>query len=135
MQSNTSITLATFPSTETRTPAPRSGTETATAPDWRALDAKITLLAQAIEGVAVQLEALTRTTTTTAAKTKPRPPKVLLSFREAACILGIDRGSTLQDLVRRKQIRVVRGAKGRRCIPRTEVERVGREGLAVCQAK
>lgn len=55
-------------------------------------------------------------------------PKVLLSFREAARRLGVDRCKVLPLLVASGQLRTVRA--GRRVkIPAAEIERVAREGF------
>jgi excisionase family DNA binding protein len=51
----------------------------------------------------------------------------LLSKREAARRLGIDRGTTLELLIETKQLRLVRAGKRER-IPEPEVERLVREG-------
>lgn len=56
--------------------------------------------------------------------------KALLSFREAARRLGIDRGRTLSELVARGELKVV-DANGRKKVPATEVERLAREGFDV----
>ena len=52
-----------------------------------------------------------------------RSERRLLSKREAARRLGIDRGTTLQDLINRGEIRTVVLA-GRAKIPASEIERI-----------
>jgi hypothetical protein len=53
-----------------------------------------------------------------------RPPPQLLSKRAAAKMLGIDRGSTLEGLIRQGHLRLVMGK-----IPQIEIERVLSNGL------
>lgn len=61
---------------------------------------------------------------------KRRTSSRLLSKREAAKRLGIDRGTTLELLIQTKQLRLVRAGKRQR-IPEPEVERLVREGYRV----
>lgn len=58
------------------------------------------------------------------ALTKARPTGRLLSKRAAARLLGVDRGTTLEALVRDGHLRLVMGK-----IPDTEIERLLVEGL------
>lgn len=53
-----------------------------------------------------------------------RPVPKLLSRRAAAKMLGVDRGSTLEGLIREGRLRLVRGR-----IPLGEIERLLQEGL------
>jgi excisionase family DNA binding protein len=55
-------------------------------------------------------------------------PRLALSKREAARLLGIDRGKTLHALIRAGRLRTVPWGSGRR-IPREDVERLAREGF------
>lgn len=58
------------------------------------------------------------------AKTKPvDPSKSLLSLTEAARVLGIDKKTTLRDLIAAGQITTVQGTRGVR-IPRAEIEQM-----------
>jgi hypothetical protein len=60
--------------------------------------------------------------------------KGLLSMREAARRLGIDRSSTLPELIRTGRIAVV--LKGTRpAIPVSEVERIAQEGFCAARVK
>lgn len=52
-----------------------------------------------------------------------------LSRRQAARLLRVDRGATLDELVRRGLLREIPWGKGRR-IPLEDVERLAREGFA-----
>ncbi len=56
--------------------------------------------------------------------------RLVLSKREAAHLLGIDRGRTLGDLLRSGQLHAVPWGKGER-IPLEEVQRLAREGYRV----
>lgn len=58
---------------------------------------------------------------------KRRSSVRLLSKREAARRLGIDRGTTLEILIHTKQLKLVHAGKRKR-IPEPEVERLVREG-------
>lgn len=60
-------------------------------------------------------------------KAKRRSHTHLLSKREAAKRLGVDRGTTLEVLIATKQLKTVRTGKRVR-IPAAEVERLVREG-------
>lgn len=55
-------------------------------------------------------------------------PDVLLSFRKAAKLLGIDRGATLNALVRSGQLRTVSAGKRQR-IPMSEINRLAAVGF------
>ncbi len=66
----------------------------------------------AIERVERKLDALSR------------PVPKLLSRRAAAKLLGVDRGSTLEGLIREGRLRLVRGR-----IPLGEIERLLQEGV------
>jgi excisionase family DNA binding protein len=57
-----------------------------------------------------------------------RQGKVLLSLREAARRLGVDRNSTLRELIQNGRLRVV-SANGKLRVPATEVERLALEGF------
>jgi hypothetical protein len=58
-----------------------------------------------------------------------------LSKREAARRLGIDRGTTLEDLIRERQLQTVPALNGKGIrIPAHEVERLRREGLRTAGA-
>ncbi|MGC4116966.1 MAG: helix-turn-helix domain-containing protein [Myxococcales bacterium] len=59
---------------------------------------------------------------------KRRPPRALLSFAQAASMLGVSRNDTLHELVACKRIRAIR-INGRWKVPWTEIERVMREGI------
>jgi hypothetical protein len=59
--------------------------------------------------------------------TAPPPPPRLLSKRAAAKLLGVDRGSTLGDLLATGNLRTVT-LGGRPRIPLAEVERLAAEG-------
>ena len=61
-------------------------------------------------------------------KVKNKPKRVLLSFNEAARVLGVSRNDTLHELVATKQIRAVQ-VRGRWKIPASEIERIQREGV------
>ena len=61
-------------------------------------------------------------------KLKAKPEKRLLSFRQAAQRLGIDRNQALHILIKTKQLRTVQ-ANGRTRIPLTEIERLAQEGF------
>lgn len=63
-------------------------------------------------------------------ESRSRPDKVVLSFREAARVLGISRNTTLVAAVRAGAIRTVIIA-GHRKIPRSEIERVQLDGLRI----
>jgi hypothetical protein len=58
-----------------------------------------------------------------------RPSPVLLSFRQAAKALGVDRAKTLPGLVKSGAVRTVKGAAGRLKIPQAEIDRVAVEGF------
>lgn len=59
-----------------------------------------------------------------------QPPQRLLSKRQAATLLGVSRGRTLDRLIQAGSIRVVH--VGNRCrIPMTEIERVMVDGAPV----
>lgn len=55
-------------------------------------------------------------------------PRALLSKREAARLLGVSRGRTLDSLIASGQVRVVR-IGGRLRVPRAELERLQAEGV------
>jgi excisionase family DNA binding protein len=59
---------------------------------------------------------------------------MVLSKREAAHLLGIDRGRTLGELLRSGQLRAVPWGRGER-IPLEEVQRLAREGWAAAGEK
>lgn len=61
----------------------------------------------------------------------PKEPKLLLSVREAARLLGVGRGSTFAEMMRTGEIRVVKVA-GRIKVPRSEVDRIVRDGTEPC---
>jgi excisionase family DNA binding protein len=63
---------------------------------------------------------------------RPRPDARLLSQREAAHRLGVDRNTTLVDLIRTGQIRTVE-VNGKRKVPASEVERLAQEGFDTSQ--
>lgn len=60
--------------------------------------------------------------------------RLVLSKREAAHLLGVDRGRTLGELLRSGQLRAVPWGKGER-IPLEEVQRLAREGFKAGGAK
>jgi predicted DNA-binding protein (UPF0251 family) len=60
------------------------------------------------------------------------PTPKLLSFRQAARRLGINRGTTLRALIERGLIHTV-AAKARRKIPVAEIERLERDGYDLDQ--
>ena len=57
----------------------------------------------------------------------------LLSLREAARRLGVDRGTTLAELIEQRRLRVVQ-VNGRPRIPAVEVERLAQEGFDTATA-
>lgn len=59
---------------------------------------------------------------------KAPKPKLILSLRQAAARLGVDRATTLHDLIRLGVIRTV-DVNGKTKIPVAEVERLAREGF------
>ena len=61
-------------------------------------------------------------------QTRPRKPKLLLSLREAAARLGVDRNTTLHDLIGLGLLKTVE-ANGKTKVPATEVERLATEGF------
>jgi len=61
---------------------------------------------------------------------RPRIGAVLLSKREAARRLGVDRNGTLNTLIASGQLRAV-PKNGQQAIPTAEVERLAREGFDV----
>lgn len=61
-------------------------------------------------------------------KGRAKPSTTLLSFRAAAKLLGVARGTTLQALIDSGQLPVVT-VKGRRRIARAEVERLAASGF------
>jgi hypothetical protein len=69
-------------------------------------------------------------------KSKPRRKtnSQLLSLREAARLLGVDRGKTLPDMISAGAIRAVPFRGGRK-VPVSEIERVCAEGLRPLQSK
>ena len=96
-------------------------------------------LLSAIEGIHEELRAINATLTTIASALEKRHPKTptrrrpnphaqLLSQREAARRLGIDRNTTLVALIQTGQLRTVE-ANGKRKVPATEVERLAQEGF------
>ena len=58
-----------------------------------------------------------------------RSQKALISLREAARRLGIDRSTTLADLIRNGRIKVVQ-KNSRPAIPAGEIERIERDGFS-----
>jgi hypothetical protein len=62
-----------------------------------------------------------------------RSQKALLSLREAARRLGIDRSTTLADLIRNGRIKVVQ-KNSRPVIPAGEIERIERDGFSTAPA-
>lgn len=61
---------------------------------------------------------------------RERAPRALLSKREAARLLGVSRGRTLDALIASDQVRAVR-IGGRLRIPLAEIERLHADGLRV----
>lgn len=61
-------------------------------------------------------------------------PRLVLSRREAARLLGIDRGETLGELLSTGQLRTVPWGRGLR-IPLEEVQRLARDGWRKAGAK
>lgn len=116
MKSNTSSTVTPlYAATETRTDAPRPGTGTAALPDWYALDAKITLLAQAVESLAVRLESSSSTGELAALTAQvadltstPAPGQQAVSVEQAARLLGCGRSTVFVHLRRGKLRRAKR---------------------------
>lgn len=91
-------------------------------------------LLSAIESIHEELRAINSTLTTIASaltqEREPRPPHQhpipnaqLLSLREAARRLGVDRNTTLAKLIRTGQLRPVE-TSGRLRIPAAEIERI-----------
>ncbi len=62
------------------------------------------------------------------------PEKLALSRREAARLLGVARGRTLDLLVRAGRLRLVPWGKGWR-IPREDCERLAREGWTMAEVE
>lgn len=62
-----------------------------------------------------------------------KPPKLAVSKREAARLLGIDRGATLAALVRAGRLRLVPWGKTTR-IPLTDVHRLVETGFTISGA-
>ncbi len=60
--------------------------------------------------------------------------RLVLSKREAADLLGVDRGRTMGELIRSGQLRPIPWGKGQR-IPLEEVQRLAREGFKTPGAK
>ncbi len=60
--------------------------------------------------------------------------RLVLSKREAADLLGVDRGRTMGELIRSGQLRPIPWGKGQR-IPLEEVQRLAREGFKATGAK
>lgn len=60
--------------------------------------------------------------------------RLVLSRREAAFLLGVDRGSTLGELIRSGQLRTIPWGRGER-ISLEEVQRLAREGFRLAGAK
>ncbi len=83
--------------------------------DWKHLSSDINRLCRLVQRSLVGRTAETR---------------LLLSKREAAKLLAIDRGATLDALIRSGALRAVR-KNGRLAVPLTEVQRLGREGFDV----
>ncbi|WP_242394820.1 helix-turn-helix domain-containing protein [Anaeromyxobacter oryzisoli] len=83
-----------------------------------------------------QLEALIERAVERAVGRAPRTgaAKELLSKRAAARMLGVDRGTTLEELVRDGRLRTV-DVGGRPRIPRSELERVLAAGVPQAEAK
>jgi excisionase family DNA binding protein len=65
---------------------------------------------------------------------KAKPLRLMVSHREAARLLGIDRGTTLKALIEAGQIRTVQ-ANGRVRIPLEEVERIADQGYDLSRSK
>lgn len=61
-------------------------------------------------------------------------PRLVVSKREAAHLLGIDRGRTLGELLRSGRLRAIPWGRGER-IPLEEVQRLAREGFTSPSAK
>lgn len=59
----------------------------------------------------------------------------LLSKREAAKLLGVSRGVTLEDWIANGTIKVVRTVSGRIKIPYAEIERIGTQGAVITVPK
>ena len=95
-------------------------------------------LLSAIEGIHEELRAINVALTTIAsalvkecetrpARQRTTPNAQLLSLREAARRLGVDRNTTLAKLIRMGQLRTVE-TSGRSRIPAAEVERFAKSG-------
>ncbi len=65
---------------------------------------------------------------------RQRPVPLWLSYRQAAQLLRIDRGTTLKDAIETGNIKTVE-VNGRRKIPLKEVQRVAEEGFDVRRAR
>ena len=59
---------------------------------------------------------------------KRKPKRALLSFSQAAAILGVSRNDTLHEWVAAGRVKAVK-VNGRWKIPATEIERIQREGV------
>lgn len=78
-------------------------------------------LAAAIARVEAKLDALL--------KDKRKPKRALLSFAQAATVLGVSRNDTLHEMVATGRVRAVK-VNGRWKVPTSEVERIQREGVS-----
>ncbi|MBX7115915.1 MAG: helix-turn-helix domain-containing protein [Myxococcaceae bacterium] len=67
-------------------------------------------------------------------KKAAKPLRLMVSHREAARLLGIDRGSTLKSLIETGHVRTVK-ANGRTRIPLEEVQRLAEQGFDLSQSK
>lgn len=63
-------------------------------------------------------------------RTRSKGGRLMLSFREAARRLGVDRCTALPELVRRGALRSV-DSNGRKMIPAVDVERLAQDGFDV----
>ena len=61
--------------------------------------------------------------------TKRKPRRALLSFSQAASVLGVSRNDTLHEMVAAGRVKAVK-VNGRWKIPATEIERIQREGIS-----
>lgn len=110
----TSSTLLPVSYTATSTSPPESGSQSLAAPPWA-----LELLAK-VDALQAEVSALKTTTA--------RAPKALLSLRQAAARLGVDRGTTLRDLITSGQLQTVT-ANDKTKVPASEVERLSRTGF------
>lgn len=90
------------------------------------LEAVVAGLTEEVRSLSLKLDVLMSCQPT--AKKAVDPSKALLSPKEAARILGIDRKTTLKDLVADGHLTTVPGSRGVR-IPRSEIDKLLESGI------